>query len=383
MPITPGRAGSGSSRRLTARLSAHTGTSRIRPCSVEDLPRVAELRRRVFRLHRHLKETDLVEYFERVFFDNPWRDRALKPLIYEDDRGDVAGFIGVIPRHMLFGDSVIRVAVATQMMVAPESRGLAGRQLVRELLSGPQDLTISDTANDVARMIWKSVGGEDALLYGFEWERVLRPLLHARRQLASSPLLLRAAGFAARPLFAAIDIAASRITSTAIRQPVGSVEPLDASRIAAVAHSMLETTTLRPAFRADAFHWLLREAASKPDAGSLAGGMVRSPDGADVGWFVHCVEPGGLSQVLQLCARRGAAGLVMNHVLWDAWQREAVAVVGRLDAALLPVVEGPLFRCRRQPPWTLVHSRRPELLHAIRTGDVCLTRLDGEWWLRF
>jgi hypothetical protein len=31
----------------------------------------------------------------------------------------------------------------------------------------------------------------------------------------------------------------------------------------------------------------------------------------------------------------------------------------------------------------LVHSRTPELIASILAGDAALTRLDGEWWMRF
>jgi hypothetical protein len=31
----------------------------------------------------------------------------------------------------------------------------------------------------------------------------------------------------------------------------------------------------------------------------------------------------------------------------------------------------------------MVHSNKPELLHAIHRGDAFLTRLEGEWWMRF
>jgi hypothetical protein len=31
----------------------------------------------------------------------------------------------------------------------------------------------------------------------------------------------------------------------------------------------------------------------------------------------------------------------------------------------------------------LAHSRHPEIVAAIQQGDAMLTRLEGEWWLRF
>jgi hypothetical protein len=33
--------------------------------------------------------------------------------------------------------------------------------------------------------------------------------------------------------------------------------------------------------------------------------------------------------------------------------------------------------------WTLIHSQQPELLDAIHRGDAFLTRLEGEWCMRF
>jgi len=33
--------------------------------------------------------------------------------------------------------------------------------------------------------------------------------------------------------------------------------------------------------------------------------------------------------------------------------------------------------------WTLVHSRDADIMAAIHQGDAFLSRLEGEWWLRF
>jgi len=37
----------------------------------------------------------------------------------------------------------------------------------------------------------------------------------------------------------------------------------------------------------------------------------------------------------------------------------------------------------RRGYWTLIHSKKPDLLEAIHRGDAFLTRLEGEWCLRF
>jgi len=129
--------------------------------------------------------------------------------------------------------------------------------------------------------------------------------------------------------------------------------------------------------------WLLAEAAEKKQFGKLGGGIVRTREGDIAGWFAQYISPRRISEVLFFAARRGAQALVMEHLLYDAARRGAVAASGRIDPALLPIVEGLQFCLRHQPPWTLVYSRHPEILRSIQRGESYLSRLDGEWWLSF
>src|SRR5260370_27563518 len=76
---------------------------------------------------------------------------------------------------MTFQDKPIRVAIGTQLMVSPESRGLAGRRLVRAFLTGPQDLSVSDLGNDATRRLWESLGGSVSMAHSGIWEKALRP----------------------------------------------------------------------------------------------------------------------------------------------------------------------------------------------------------------
>ncbi len=38
---------------------------------------------------------------------------------------------------------------------------------------------------------------------------------------------------------------------------------------------------------------------------------------------------------------------------------------------------------RTDGTWTLVHSRHAEVMAAVQQGDAFLSRLEGEWWMRF
>ncbi|MBI4500235.1 MAG: GNAT family N-acetyltransferase [Gemmatimonadetes bacterium] len=359
-------------------------TTHLRPLRLEDIPALVELRGNAFRSTERPDPNQLAAYFERVFFHNPWRDDELPSLVYQNASGKPAGFIGVIPRAMTFRGQPIRVAVATQMMVAPEERGLAGRKLVRALLSGPQDLTLSDTANETARRVWMSVGARHALVYGFGWERVLRPGRHRGSRSGGGSIPLRAAAYAARPLLAAGDAVAARMSGAyRLRPAAGTLEPLDAETICRNADRILENSSLHPRYDPDSLAWLLAQAGEKRQFGSLAGGIVRGETGEVEGWFVHYVQPGETSQVLQVAAPRNAQELVMEHLLHDARNHGAIAVAGRLDPSMISALGTPNYRLRHQPPWTLYYSRRPEINQAIDRGDAFISRLDGEWWLSF
>src|SRR5439155_1097840 len=120
----------------------------------------------------------LAHYLEQIFCRHPWADEELTSLVYEDERGRVAGFLGIIPRPLRFQGEPVRAAVATQLMVAPERRGLVGRRLMRTFLTGPQDLSLSDTANEVGRRLWESLGGSVSLIHSLAWTRTLRPCRH-------------------------------------------------------------------------------------------------------------------------------------------------------------------------------------------------------------
>src|SRR5256886_13613768 len=110
---------------------------------------------------------------------------------------------------MLCGGEPIRVAVTTQLMVAPRYGGQVGRRLMSRLLAGPQELSITDDANDVARRLWESLGGECSPIYGLRWTPPLRPCCYAARRLARGAVC-RGAAFAARPLFAAAHARVAR-----------------------------------------------------------------------------------------------------------------------------------------------------------------------------
>ena len=135
-----------------------------------------ELYQRVMRSDRHEPPAGLVPYFERTVLDQPWADPEIPSLVYEAGDGRLAGFIGSHVRCMSFDGRPIRMGVAGQLVSDPDQRHLAvGALLMRQYLSGPQDLTITDGATDVVHEIWVRLGGHALQPQSVVWTRLLRP----------------------------------------------------------------------------------------------------------------------------------------------------------------------------------------------------------------
>src|SRR5258708_7922095 len=100
----------------------------------------------------------LSKHFQKIFFDNPWHDPELPSFVYQDS-GTVLGLLGVMSRPMLMKDRKVRAAVTHHFMVEESNRtSLAGVMLVRRMFQGPQDLSLTDGANDTTRRIWEALG---------------------------------------------------------------------------------------------------------------------------------------------------------------------------------------------------------------------------------
>ena len=157
----------------------------IRAFRREDIAQVAALWLRVFRRQAGVPCGALQDYFREILLEAPWRDPALPSLVYEEGGLGIVGFLGVLPRTMLFEGRPIRVAVPTQLMADSRARNYPAVKLMRRFLDGPQDLSFSDGANDLAEKLWCSCGGVAAGLHNLKWTRVLRPAQHLKARLAA------------------------------------------------------------------------------------------------------------------------------------------------------------------------------------------------------
>ncbi|MBI3523849.1 MAG: GNAT family N-acetyltransferase [Betaproteobacteria bacterium] len=357
----------------------------LRPLAENDIPAVAALFGRVYPQHRWASQAACESYFREMLFDNPWRDLQLPSWVAEEN-GRIAGIQAVIPRRMQFCGRSIRVAVNCQLMVDPDKRhSLIALQLAKACLSGPQDLTLTDGANDLSRRMWIVLGGTAPPLYNLHWIRPLRPARYMLSLLEDRAAFILPLTLAARPLSVLADTLAARLRPDWFpREQAGLTEDaLDPATMLEHLPDVMNGSLLQPAYDTRSLMWLLNQAALKIRHGTLRARAVRSGKLRLIGWYLYYVRAGGISEVVQIAARKGSFEQVFQHLLADAWRHGALAVRGRLDPGHAAELSDRCCWLRRESPCTLVHSRFADVLAAIHQGGAFLSRLEGEWWLRF
>jgi hypothetical protein len=356
----------------------------IRVFAEDDVPAVAALFARVYPDQRWSSQAACESYFREMLFDNPWRDLDLPSWVAEE-RGRIIGFQTVMPRPMLFRRRPIRVAVSTQFMVEPERRhGFTALQLIQACLSGPQDLTLADGATDLSQRIWKRIGGAVPLLYNVHWTRPLRPARYALSLLEGRAALPPPLTFAARPLAALADAVAARLfPNRFLREETELAEDvLDPATMLAHLPDATGGNALQPVYDSRSLAWLLDQTARKTCHGRLRARAVYD-GGRLIGWYLYYVQAGGVGEVVQIAARQDAFDRVLQRLLADAWRHGVTAVRGRIDPRYVQELSNRHCWCRWDGTSTLVHSRHPDVMAAIHRGDAFLSRLEGEWWMRF
>lgn len=357
----------------------------VRDFRVDDIDQVVALHGRAFGVSPGRGSQRLAAYFEEILFRNPWHDASL-PSLVSTKNGHITGFLGVMPRPMALQGRSVRVAVCTQFMVDPQhSVDLAAVQLLKAFFSGPQDLSLADGANDEARRMWVALGGTAPLLYSLHWMRPLRPVRYVLSLLEQRATTFRPLMLMGRPLAALADAAVVRLAGNGLRNGDTDVadEPLQSATMFAHLPEVMRGTSLQPAYDARALGWLLGQAARKTRHGKLRARAVLDGQRRPIGWYLYYVRAGAVNEVVQLAARDGSFNRVLQHLFADAWRHGATAVRGRLDPRFVQEFSNQHCWLRRDCNWTLVHSRDDDVLASIHQGKVFLSRLEGEWWMRF
>ena len=268
-------------------------SSHIRPFAKDDIPPVADLYQRVYLPAysgaRGVLLASLERYFEELFFAGPWQDESISPLVCTDAQGRLAGFVGVIPRRMIFKARPILLANSFHFMADPNSQVLAGVQLLKALLSGPQDLTFTDHGGDLGRRVWEGMGGSTALLQSLNWVRVLRPASYIGNLACAHGAVLAACAKLAKPVCQVADQLLSRLLPHWLREPdtgLHEVELNEKTLLDCLAQ-FSASYDLRPAYTTETLRWFLQQAAQFEQQGSLQKLALRDAQGVLAGSFIY------------------------------------------------------------------------------------------------
>ncbi|WP_136660451.1 hypothetical protein [Nitratireductor sp. XY-223] len=373
----------GNSGRPEPAQDAPDRTADIRPIEPADIPAVAALYQRILMHRKEAAPASLASYLEEIFLNHPRFDADMPSRVYIDQKGAVGGFIGVLPAPMLLDGNPVRAAVAGSLMVDnPVENPLAGARLLRSVRSGPQDLSISETANDISMGMWEQMGDRALPRYSLQWIRVFRPAGFAAAALAERFKAARVL----RPVASLTDSAAGPLYHSALFGSDDKPRKYSRKEIEGrdlIAH-LLELSKhygLHPDWDEGTLEWTLRHAGRKQRHGEMRSHVVQSPSGKLLGCHVYFARPGGMAWVLQVLSSPKAEATVVASLLDHARETGAVAVRGRvMPRTIAPLMrQRAFFLCNAS---TVIHTKNPDIQAAVDSGDAFITGLAAESWIR-
>lgn len=354
----------------------------VRAVRREDMPAVADMFSRIFMKRRAAPGAALSAYIEDLVFGRADNAGETRSRVFVDAHGDVRGFVGVWPRRMLLDGRSIEAAAAGSMMVdRPQEHPTAGARLLRAYLAGPQDLSFSETANDISQRMWERAGGERLPTTSLDWLRVLRPAGFC----VSSAARMFQPVWMLRPLASGVDHLVNRAGFKALQLPpaVAGFRDAEAStaEILEIIPQLSSSYGLRPDWQSPDLSVLLSHAETKERYGDLNRRVVYARNGAPVACYLYYARPGDTARVLQMIARPEAAGAALASLLHHSASLGCVAVRGRADPAMFDTLIAQ--RCILYPGAAMVvHARDKALLESVRRSRALLTGLAGESWNR-
>lgn len=358
------------------------GAGQIRALTDADIPAVSRLFQKNFRSSNIAVSESLIAYLRNLFLEHPWQQADIHSRVFVDADARIRGFIGVLPLVMSNRGRSLRAAVACSLMVEnPQHNPMAGARLLRSMLQGPQDLSISESANPVAQRMWERLGARSIPAYSMEWVRVLRPM--------AFPLAVLAEQFFAakmlQPLAAPLDHLLGRIKRNPLALAFADTcrtrgISVDDEEFISVLPQFLASYPLRPHWDLVVIRWILQHAATKERYGLLQRRLVYR-SGRLVGGYLYYGRPRGIAFVLQIFAQSAAIDAVIENLLIHAFEHGCVALRGRAQPEITDALlrHQCLFLHRSS---MMVHSKNLELINIIRSGDALITGLAAESWTR-
>lgn len=361
----------------------------IRPLEQADIPAVARLFQRIFRDPRRPPPEALTGYLRRLYLDFPGRDPEINSLVHLRDDGGISGFAGAVSLPMTYRGKSLRAAVCSSLVVEDHKHDpMAGARLMKALLAGPQDISLSETASEVSAGMWTRLGGAQLPQYSLDWIRVIRPFSFLTRMAAGR---FRAADLLL-PLAGTMDaVSRSRMAPDALRwsgvprdwKGGGSFKahPITREEFADLLVSLTAHFPLRPDWTTFPLGEVLLDAEYKEEYGAATYCKVVARTGKTVGAFFYHGGPGRIGRVLQLLALPGQAEAVIDSLFAHGADRDLAGLRGRTQPALLEAMLGRRVAFTHLAS-TVVHARDAEIVRCFQDGEAFLNGIAGEHWSR-
>ena len=350
--------------------------SPVRPLRQDDLPQVAALYETRLSGGRHARP-GMVAHFDDQFLEAPTTDPEIPSLVATDAGGRVVGFLGASVIPMTVDGRSVRAVATGPMFTEPDAR-LVSVLLLRSLLTGPQAFTFSDKHNLEAHRLFARLGARVVHPRCVWWEVALRPVEHwvsntmSRRRKSLLPLL--------RPVMRLADGVTRRRRRTVAAVDALVVDPLTPALATKGLPELMGHARLRPRYEEAFLTWRFAQLALARRLGVLRTVALHDAEGTLVGWFVTLIPEGGVATAVQVVARDGSEGTVLQGLLDVADRGGAVAVRGRLEPELAFAVRA-LGCTLHQRTCLLVHTEDDDVWRALTGDHALLTLLDGEPWL--
>ena len=359
-------------------------TMHTRPLAPEDVPSVARMFQRILRKTSEPATPGLEAYLAQVFLDGPNHDPHIASHVHLREDGSVNGFIGAMPLPMVVDDRAVRGAVCGSMMVEDhEADPFAGARLMRAFLSGSQDVSLTETANDISTTMWRKLRGTVLPDHSLEWVRVIRPAGFVVAAAAARLQPARALSALARPIDALIRRSEASWLHLGAGMPgnTHASADMDEGEMVELLQKLTETFAARPAWERMNVARMVADARRKENYGGMVRRRVISRDGRVLGAFLYYGDPGGIGRVVQILFQPGRADIVIDAMLADANERGLTALRGRAMPALLEAMIGRRFMFLHASS-SIVHARDPELIKPFVSGQAFFNGFAGESWSR-
>lgn len=377
--------GTTGSRHPPARLTGME-QQEVRAFCEDDVPEVARLFQSILRKTRAPVTPDLEAYLGEIFLDGPDRDPEINSFVHLRHDGRPDGFVGVLPLPMLVDNRNVRGALCGTLMVDNHAGNpFAGARLMRAFLGGPQDISLTETANDISTTMWRKLRATVLPDHSLEWLRIIRPAGFAAQMAGAAFAPLRLLRPLARPLDAVMRRRGggpqwSHLPVEALEGTLESSE-VDDDETADIFTTFTVGYGARPSWRPESLARMIRESRRKAAWGTMVRRKVVARSGRPVGLFLYYGDAGRIGRVVQILFAPGQAGAVIDSMLADAAGRGLVALRGRTMPALLEAMLGRRFAFVHASS-SIVHARDKQLLEPFLAGKAFFNGFAGESWSR-